>query len=105
MITPTRGIRQGDPMSPYLFLMVAEGLSSLIQQAEEREELEGIKVCREAHMMSYLLFADDSLILMHPDKSNADCLKGILDMYFQSSGQMLSAAKSSIFFSGNTEAM
>jgi hypothetical protein len=49
MITPTRGIRQGDPMSPYLFLMVAEGLSSLIQQAEERGELEGIKVCRGGH--------------------------------------------------------
>ena len=77
----------------------------MIKGAKERGELEGIKVCREAHMMSYLLFADDSLILMHPDKSNADCLKGILDMYFQSLGQMLSVAKSSIFSSGNTEAM
>ena len=84
---------------------MVEGLSSLIQQAEEREELEGIKVCREAPMVSYLLFADDSLILMHPDKSNADCLRGILDMHFQSLGQMLSVAKSSIFSSGNTEAM
>jgi hypothetical protein len=55
MITPTRGIRQGDPMSPYLFLMVAEGLSSLIQQAEERGELEGIKVCRGAHGVSSLI--------------------------------------------------
>ena len=89
MITPTRGIRQGDPLSPYLFLIVAEGLSSLIQQAEERGELEGIKVCREAPMVSHLLFADDSLILMHADKSNADCLIGILDMYCQGSGQML----------------
>jgi len=86
MITPTRGIRQGDPLSPYLFLIVAEGLSSLIQQAEERGELEGIKVCREAPMVSHLLFVDDSLILMHVDKSNADCLRGILDMYCQSSG-------------------
>lgn len=42
---------------------------------------------------------------MHADKSSADCLRGILDMYYcQSSGQMLSAAKSSIFFSGNTKA-
>jgi hypothetical protein len=85
-------------MSPYLFLMVAEGLSSLIQQAEERRELEGIKVCREAPMVLISYFADDSLIQMHADKSSADCLRGILDMYYcQSSGQMLSAAKSSFF--------
>lgn len=59
IVTPTRGIRQGDPLSPYLFLMVAEGLSCLIQQAEERGELEGIRVCHEAPMVSHLLFADD----------------------------------------------
>jgi hypothetical protein len=77
--------------------MVTEGLSSLIQQAEERGELEGIKVCREAIMVFHLLLADDSLILMHADKSNADYLRGILDMYCQSSGQMLSITKSSFF--------
>jgi hypothetical protein len=104
IITPTRGIRQGDPSSPYLFLIVAAGLSRLIQQAEERGDLERIKICREAPMVSHLLFGDDSLILMHANKSNADCLRDTIGMYYQSSGQMLSAAKSSIFFSGNTKA-
>jgi hypothetical protein len=85
IITPTREIRQGDPLSPYLFLIVAEGLSCLIQQVEERGDLEGIKVCREAPMLSHLLFADDSLILMHAYKSNADCLRDIFGMYCQSS--------------------
>ena len=100
---PTRGLRQGDPLSPYLFLLVAEGLSSMLKGAEDRGELEGIKVCRNAPMISHLLFADDSLILMHADKQNAESLKAILDRYCKNSGQMISGAKSSIFFSENTE--
>jgi hypothetical protein len=53
--------------------------------------------------VSHLLFADDSLILMHADKSNGDFLREILGMYCQSLGQILNAAKSSIFFLGNIE--
>jgi len=87
MFIPTRGIRQGDPLSPYLFLLVAEGLSCMIRKAEERGELEGVKVCRGAPAISHLLFADDSLILMKADKANADFLANILDRYCASSGQ------------------
>ena len=53
-IVPTRGLRQGDPLSPYLFLLVAEGLSTMLKGAEERGELEGVKVCREAPVISHL---------------------------------------------------
>lgn len=93
-ITLMRGIRQGDPLSPYLFFMVVEGLSCLIQKAEERGELEGIKICRGAPMVSHLLFAYDSLILMHAYKRNADCLREMLDRYCENSGQLLSEHKS-----------
>ena len=102
-ILPTRGLRQGDPLSPYLFLIIAEGLSCMLRGAEERGELEGVKVCREAPIISHLLFADDSLILMHANKKNADSLINILNSYCAISGQKVSDAKSSIFFSGNTE--
>ena len=63
---PSRGLRQGDPLSPYLFLLVAEGLSAMLKGAEERGELEGVSVCRAAPQVSHLLFADDSLLLMIP---------------------------------------
>ena len=76
-ISPTRGLRQGDPLSPYLFLLVAEGLSCMLKGAEERGELEGVKVCRETPAISHLLFTYDSLILMHANKENADCLSDI----------------------------
>jgi hypothetical protein len=99
---PSRGLRQGDPLSPYLFLFCAEGLTGLRAQAEEREELIGVKVCHEAPAISNLLFPDDSLILMQANEANAGCLKHILDIYCRASGQLVSTPKSSIFFSPNT---
>ena len=44
-IIPTRGIRQGDSLSPYLFLLCAEGLSALIKSVVESGSLEGLAVC------------------------------------------------------------
>jgi hypothetical protein len=102
VFTPSRGLRQGGPLSPYLFLLVAQGLSSMLKGAESRDELEGVRVCRDAPMISHLLFADDSLILMNPDRKNALKLKDILDRYRANSGLKLSESKSSIFFSPNT---
>jgi hypothetical protein len=100
--TPTRGIRQGDPLSPYLFLLCAEGLSSCLLHAEEVGGIEGIKVCRNAPSVSHLLFADDSLILLKADLNNATSLQQVLETYCANSGQLVSVAKSSIFFSPNT---
>lgn len=104
VIMPTRGLRQGDPLSPYLFLLVAEGLSCMLQGAQARGELEGIRVCRDAPVVTHLFFADDSLILMNADKKNAETLKRILDEYCTNSGQKVSESKCSIFFSANTPA-
>ena len=101
-IIPTRGLRQGDPLSPYLFLLCSEGLSSMLAHEEEVGGLGGIKVCRNAPSISHLLFADDSLIFMKANTQNANALRRVLDVYCASSGQLVSTAKSSVFFSPNT---
>ena len=61
-ITPTRGLRQGDPISPYLFLLCAEGLSALIRKKEDVGLLRGVGVSKFAPSISHLFFADDSII-------------------------------------------
>jgi hypothetical protein len=101
-IIPQRGLRQGDPLSLYLFILCAEGLSALLQRAEEEGKIQGIKVCRAAPRVNHLLFADDSLVLMRARAGDAKELKRLLDIYEKASGQMINRDKSSIMFSPNT---
>ena len=77
---PMRGLRQDDLLSPYLFLLVDEGPSALLMDAERRGQIEGFRVCRGAPSVSRLFFADNSLILMKTGTQNANCLKQILDL-------------------------
>jgi len=101
---PERGLRQGDPLSPYLFLLCAEGFSALLQQAERDGKIAGVKVCHAAPSVSHLLFADDSLILIRANGGDAQHLQDILDLYERCSGQMINKAKSAVLFSKNTKA-
>ena len=68
---PTRGIRQGDPISPYLFLLAAEGVSCLLNARIQSSNLSGIKVAASVPMVSHLLFADDSLLFFRADRERA----------------------------------
>lgn len=58
----SRGIKQGDPFSPYLFLLCAEGLLALLRKAEEDWVLHDILSSQNGVCISHLLFGDDSLI-------------------------------------------
>lgn len=102
-ICPGRGLRQGDPISPYLFLLCAEAFSSLLNSAEISGELEGVKICPNAPSFNHLLFADDLLILMKVNPGSSQHLQHVLQLYEVCSGQTINADKSSIMFSKNTK--
>ncbi|XP_013624886.1 PREDICTED: uncharacterized protein LOC106331086 [Brassica oleracea var. oleracea] len=101
-VTPQRGIRQGDPLSPYIFILCGEVLSGLCKKAQQEGTLAGIRVSNHSPRINHLLFADDTMFFT---KSNPLCcatLLQILQDYEYASGQKINSAKSSISFSSKT---
>ena len=86
---PTRGLRQGDPLSPYLFLFVADGLSTLLRKAVESQHVQALGICRRAPTISHLLFADDSLLFFRGNVEQAHRIKDILQSYSRCTGQQI----------------
>jgi hypothetical protein len=101
-ITPERGLRQGDPISPYLFLLCAESLSCMINKANGMGALTGVPTSKRGPRISHIFFADDSLLFCRATVEQWGRLQNILLLYEKASGQKLNNNKTSMFFSKNT---
>jgi hypothetical protein len=100
--TPERGLRQGDPLSPFLFILGSEVLSRLLLREESIGSLKGLRIARNCAPINHLLFADDLLLFGKATLTEAASLKSCLDKYCRWSGQLINASKSSIRFSKNS---
>lgn len=100
-ITPNRGLRQGDPLSSYLFIMIAEGLSSLIKAVVNRGDIHGVAIVKYSLKVSHLLIADDNYFFFKANAMEANCFKNILNSYAKASGQVINLDKSTMVFSEN----
>ncbi|KAK8684255.1 hypothetical protein V6N13_040285 [Hibiscus sabdariffa] len=99
---PRRGLRQGDPLSPFLFLFCTEGLSAKLTAAQREGRLPGVRASKHGPPVNHLLFADDSLVFLRNDMSEVHCLKDILSTYSAVSGQKVNFSKSTAYFSPRT---
>ena len=79
-IVPSRGLRQGDPLSPYLFLLCADGFSSLINSATRNNMLSSVSIYRGCPMVTHLFFADDSLLFCKASTQECQNLMAILNL-------------------------
>ena len=101
-INPRRGLRQGDPLSPYLFIMCMEGLSAMIRRYEAEKWIHGVKVCRKAPVITHMMFADDSYGYCKANEQEAVRFRELLEKFEVASGQQINRQKSTAFFSTNT---
>lgn len=95
----TNGLRQGDPLAPYLFVLCMEVLSEMIKQAVRDGRIEPLS-CGEVPV-SHLLFADDVLVFASATKANARAIRAVLEEFTACSGLRLSTAKCQVFMGGN----
>ncbi|KAM6552325.1 hypothetical protein CsatB_002133 [Cannabis sativa] len=100
-IIPGRGLRQGDPMSPYLFLLCNDILSRILDRAQDRGDLHGIKISKNAPAISHLMFADDTLLFARANTMEASIIGKCLKQFEDWSGQLCSKQKSGILYSRN----
>jgi hypothetical protein len=100
---PHRGIRQGDPLSPYLFILCADVLSSLINHLQATNKVKGISIATNAPPISHLFFADDSILFCRAKKEEATHLMKALEEYQRISGQQINLQKSEMTFSPNLQ--
>ncbi|XP_008391158.1 uncharacterized protein [Malus domestica] len=93
-LLPSRGIRQGHPISPYLFLRCAEGMSALIAKTEAEGKIQGVSMCPGAPSVNHLLFTDDSLLFCRANVAKCHQISEILTSYGRASSQKVNLEKS-----------
>lgn len=100
-IKPEKGLRQGDPLSPILFILGSEVLARLLMKEELDGNLHGIKVARNSPTISNLMYADDLLVMSRVGQSEAKAFHKCFEVYCGWSGQTPNLEKSNIIFFKN----
>jgi hypothetical protein len=98
-IIPSRGIRQGDPIYLYLFILCAEAFSSLLQHAHIKETIFGVPTSKNGPKITRLFFADNSLVFCKANQVEWSILLNILEIYERGYGQKIILNKTVVFFS------
>jgi len=90
---PSRGIRRGDPLSPFLFVLMAEGLGRHIKQALLSNRLKGLSI-HNLPTISHQQFMDDNMLFGYPSIQEASLFKTLLNVFSEASGTSINMSKS-----------
>ncbi|KAK9072611.1 hypothetical protein SSX86_009046 [Deinandra increscens subsp. villosa] len=93
----SRGLRQGDPLSPFLFIIVMEAFHMLLEKAKSLEIIKGVKLPNNGPSLTHLFFADDALLLSHADENSVQNLTSVVKWFNLASGLTINFHKSKLF--------
>lgn len=91
---PSKGLRQGDPLSPYMFVIYLERLSMSINKAVEEKKWKTFPMSRGGPQISLLLFADDLLFFGKANEQHIKCMGDVMNRFSAESGHSFSSEKS-----------
>uniref|UniRef100_A0A803PTQ2 Reverse transcriptase domain-containing protein n=1 Tax=Cannabis sativa TaxID=3483 RepID=A0A803PTQ2_CANSA len=94
-----KGLRQGDPISPLLFVLIMEYLTRLLQAATQNTKFRYHPMCKNLKLVS-LCFADDLIILSKGTRHSLHVVKTVLDEFSNTTGLAINSQKSHIYFGG-----
>lgn len=92
--SPQRGLRQGDPLSPYLFVLCMERLALLIQKRVVEGSWHPIRIAKEGMNISHLFFADDILLFCQASRDQLHIVSETLKDFCEASGMRVNLDKS-----------
>ncbi|KAJ1704151.1 hypothetical protein LUZ63_003930 [Rhynchospora breviuscula] len=98
-IQPTQGLRQGCPMSPYIFIIAMEVLSRWLQEAHTRGLLQGVRLAHTSPIITHSIYADDLILVGNTCRAEVDTMTNMLHKFGYVSGLLINPNKSKLWFS------
>ena len=99
---PSRGVRQGGPLLPYLFILAQEVLSRLLNREFHLKKISGVKASLNGPAITHVMYADDIVLFSKAIRMEAKAINECLDMYCKWSSQCINRSKFGIYFSKHT---
>ena len=103
LILPSRGLKQGDPISPYIFILCMDFLVQLIEEKCGTNKWKPVRANRSGVAFSHLFFANDLILFAKANPKNCAAIREVLDLFCSKSGQSVNGAKSRVYFSPNVD--
>eukprot|EP00253_Pinus_taeda_P031968 PITA_31968 len=93
----SRGLRQGCPLSPFLYILMADSLSKKLSQEQQRGTIPGIRIVQDIPSVNHALFVDDALLLGGASLRMAKAFKTTLQKFCSATGALISERKSAVY--------